>query len=117
MLFPEKLKRLRENRGYTQQQLAKALNVSKNSVSHYELNISMPGLDVLLEISDLFDVSLDYLLGRTDVNLSSNLLNKQIDKDMTVAQAVESILKLDKQHRSDFIKLLYYIEADNARKK
>lgn len=116
MIFSENLRKLREDRDYTQQQLADALHVSKNSISHYELKVSMPGIDVLIEMADIFDVSLDFLLGRTNVNLSNKLLEKPIDKNTTVGQAIESILKLDREHKADFIKLLYYIEADNKRR-
>lgn len=115
MNFSERLKKLREDHNYTQQQLADALHVSKNSISHYELKVSMPSIDVMIEIADLFDVTLDYLLGRTNVNLSNKLLVKPIDKNTTVEQAIESILKLDREHRADLIKLLRYIELDNKR--
>lgn len=71
---------------------------------------------MLIEMADIFDVSLDFLLGRTNVNLSNKLLEKPIDKNTTVGQAIESILKLDREHKADFIKLLYYIEADNKRR-
>lgn len=116
MTFPEILKKLREDHDYTQQQLADALHVSKNSISHYELKVSMPSIDVLIEMAGIFDVSLDYLLGRTNVNLSNKLLEKPIDKNTTVEQAIESILKLDREHRADLIKLLHYIEMDNKRR-
>ncbi len=115
MEFSEILKMLREKHGYTQQQLADVLHVSKNSVSHYELKISMPSIDVIIEIADIFDVSIDYLLGRSKVNLSKQLLEKPIDKKTTIGNILESILKLDKEHRSDLLKILHYIEKDNNR--
>lgn len=62
MEFPKILKMLREKRGYSQKQLADVLHVSKNSVSHYELGNCMPSIDVIINIADIFDVSLDYLL-------------------------------------------------------
>lgn len=108
---------LREKRGYSQQQLADVLHVSKNSVSHYELRECMPSIDVLISIADVFDVSVDYLLGRSSVNLSKRLLEKPIDKSTTAGSVLESILRLDKEHRSDFLRILRYIERDNNSKK
>ena len=70
MDFPAILKMLREKNGYSQQQLADILHLSKNSISHYELGVCMPSIDVLINIADVFDVSLDYLLGRSSVNIS-----------------------------------------------
>lgn len=116
MNFSENLKMLRENHNYTQQRLADALHVTKNSVSHYECGVSMPDLGVLCAIADIFDVSLDYLLGRSDFNLSNKMLKKKIGKTASAGKLLESIIKLDSSHSADFIKMLYYIEADNAKK-
>lgn len=117
MNFPEILKMLREKRGYTQQRLADALHVTKNSISHYERGISMPDIDILCAIADIFDVSLDYLLGRSDTNLPNHLLKMRIGKSITAEKLLESIIKLDGNHSADLIKILYYIETDNNRTK
>lgn len=68
MNFSVILKELREKHGYSQKQLADILHVSKNSVSHYELGQCMPSIDVIISIADVFDVSMDYLLGRSTVH-------------------------------------------------
>ena len=117
MNFSEILKMLRENRSYTQQRLADALHVTKNSISHYERGISMPDLGTLCAIADIFDVSLDYLLGRSDFNLPNHMLKKKIGKTTSAGKMLESIIKLDSNHSADLIKMLYYIETDNNRTK
>lgn len=114
MDFQNILKMLREKQGYTQKQLADVLHVSKNSVSHYELGICMPSIDVIINMADIFDVSIDYLLGRSNVNLSKRLLEKPIDKKTTAGNLLESVLRLDKEHRIDLMKLLHYIVKDNS---
>lgn len=114
MNFQNILKMLREKQGYTQKQLADVLHVSKNSVSHYELGICMPSIDVIINMADIFDVSIDYLLGRSNVNLSKRLLEKPIDKKTTAGNLLESVLRLDKEHRIDLMKLLHYIVKDNS---
>ena len=113
MNFSENLKMLREKHGFTQQRLADALHVTKNSISHYERNISMPDIDILCGMADIFDVSLDYLLGRTDYNLPNHLLKKRIEKNTTSGQLLESVIRLDSNHSADLVKMLHYIEADN----
>lgn len=117
MDFPEKLKMLREKHGYTQQRLADSLHVTKNSISHYERNISMPDLDILCAIADIFDVSLDYLLGRSDFNLPNHLLKKKIGKSSSAGKLLKTIIRLVSSHSSDLVKMLYYIEMDNNRLK
>lgn len=115
MSFSNTLKELREKNGYTQKRLGELLHVSKNSISHYELGKSMPDISVLIEMTDIFNVSMDFLLGLTDFNLSKDLLNKSLDKTVKVGNVLESILRLDKEHRSDMLKLMRYIEKDNKR--
>lgn len=63
----ERLRRLREDRGWTQTEVADRLNVSSVTVNRYESGERNPGFDTLIALADLFRVSVDYLLGRTDV--------------------------------------------------
>lgn len=116
MRFSDTLKELREKNGYTQHRLGELLHISKNSISHYELGKSMPDISILVEMTDIFNVSLDYLLGLTDFNLSKDLLNKSFDKGIKVGSVIESILRLDKEHKNDMLRLLRYIERDNRDK-
>lgn len=62
MKFQEKLFQLRKKAGMTQNDLAEKLNVSRQAVSRWEMGTAMPDVDNLVTMSDLFGVSLDYLL-------------------------------------------------------
>ena len=61
--FGNTLKQLRLKAGYTQQQLASRLGVTKSVVSYYELQARYPSPEVLVKIAAVFHVSTDYLLG------------------------------------------------------
>lgn len=63
--FPTALRRLMEERCKTQENIANVTGKTRQTVSQYVNGISEPGYDVLVKIADSFDVSLDYLLGRT----------------------------------------------------
>lgn len=65
------IKKLRKEHNMTQTDLANKLNITKSNVSKYENNVVDPSLEVLKTMSDLFNVSVDYLLGRT--NVSNNI--------------------------------------------
>ena len=62
MALPEKLYALRKKSGLSQEQLAEALNVSRQAISKWEGGSAMPESDKLLVLSNYFGVSLDYLL-------------------------------------------------------
>ena len=61
-----RLKELRKQRGVTQLRLAMDLHMSQNTISRYETGEREAGYAELIRIADYFDVSLDYLLGRSD---------------------------------------------------
>ena len=66
MLFNERLRELRQNKGLSQSQLAEALNISKSAISMYELGRREPDLETLEGIADFFNVDINYLLGKED---------------------------------------------------
>ncbi|MCL6488230.1 MAG: helix-turn-helix domain-containing protein [Alicyclobacillus mali] len=53
-------------KNWTQEEFGRKLNISKVTVSSYESGVRTPDAKTLIKIADLFDVSVDYLLGRTD---------------------------------------------------
>lgn len=61
-----RLKELREKRGMSQVRLAIELDLNQNTISRYESGAREADYRTLIAIADYFDVSLDYLLGRTD---------------------------------------------------
>lgn len=84
MTIGEKLTKLRKEQNLTQEQFAEVLQVSRQSVSKWELNVSYPDTEKLIRISKLFDCSLDYLLKdeveKMDVNLASASEEARNDK-------------------------------------
>ena len=62
----KRIKLIRTERGVTQEELGKYLNVGKSTISQYETNKSTPDPVTITKIADYFNVSTDYLLGRTE---------------------------------------------------
>lgn len=62
--FQERIKALRKQKGYTQQQLADIFCVSKFNVNYYEKTTRAPSPDIFIKYADEFNVSIDYLFGR-----------------------------------------------------
>ncbi len=64
-MFSEKIRILRQERGMTQSEVAKAIKMSMRGYQDLELCV-MPRSDKLLTIADYYNVSIDWLMGRTD---------------------------------------------------
>jgi ribosome-binding protein aMBF1 (putative translation factor) len=64
--FPERLRRLRERNRLSRYRLSELCGISSDQIRRYELGNRKPGTDALEAIADYFEVSTDYLLGRTD---------------------------------------------------
>lgn len=65
-VFAKRLKELRKENSLSQKIVAKTLGITQQSYARYELNTSEPSFEMLVEISNFFEVSCDYLLGKTE---------------------------------------------------
>ena len=65
-ILAERLKLCRKEKGYTQLQVAIYCDITEKTYQNYELMTREPKIDILIRIADLYDVSIDYLVGRTD---------------------------------------------------
>ena len=65
-IINERIKYLRNEKKITQKKLAEIIGIKEVSFQRYEYGISRPSLKMLIALADYFDVSLDYLVGRSD---------------------------------------------------
>jgi len=73
MIFSKKLKSERTLRGWTQEELAEKLFVSRQSVSKWENAQNYPSIDIIIQVSDLFGITIDELL-RSDEELKKKVI-------------------------------------------
>ena len=76
--FGERLKDLRIENGYTQQELADKLNVSHNTIVRWENNYKVPTKNHIMQLSELFCTSLDYLVG---INKKRSIVVSHLTED------------------------------------
>ena len=96
-----RLKELRIKKNIKQQDLAKALNVTKQSISNWENGKRLPNIEILILLADFYNCSLDYLVGRelkednlkTINNLISDLGSSSYDEVISIL----NILKKTKE--------------------
>lgn len=91
--FPDRLKSLRAKMGLTQADLAKKLSLTRASVNAWEMGLSAPSTPFIVELSRLFNVSTDYLLGLDDTAVirTDNLSDEEI---AVLMNTVQCFLKL-----------------------
>jgi Predicted transcriptional regulators len=82
MTFGEKLKVLRKEQGYSQEDLAQQLDVTRQAVSKWESDRGMPETEKLLQISTIFGVTLDYMLKEEYVEDSQNTGGYYVSREM-----------------------------------
>lgn len=89
------LTQLRKERNLGQKEIAAYLNVSVGTVSNYENNVHAPDYATLCRLADYFDVTTDYLLGRTAFRSDPKVLNRRVSEEYTVTDIINMVLVLD----------------------
>jgi repressor LexA len=82
--FGSRLRGLREEKELSQEALGKVLNLSQSTIAYYELNRKQPTQENLQYFADFFNVSVDYLLGRTDIRNFDKIKDQIIPVGNTV---------------------------------
>ena len=65
-ILAERVKQCRKEKGFTQREVVIYCDITEKTYQNYELMTREPKVEILLKIADVFEVSLDYLLGRTE---------------------------------------------------
>ena len=116
--FSQRLRELRKNKKISQQTMSRKLGLAESTYGTYETSRYLPPVDTLSELADYYNVSTDYLLGKTDdrysenegtdkLNFSDECMDRLVDisKNETQKKILEDIIT-----GKDFVKLLSYIE-------
>lgn len=103
-----RIKELRLEKNMLQKELAAQLQVSTGTVCNYEKNTHFPDGDALCKIADIFGVSIDYLMGRTNFRSGLDALTLEISPDFLLADLVNEIVSLDVQHQKEICQFTAY---------
>jgi transcriptional regulator with XRE-family HTH domain len=109
--FGDRIRYLRKKHNLTQQELASKFYLNKSSISRYERGNQLPEHDLLEKIADYFNVSVDYLLGRTNIRSKTDAADKiseSLNDDPELSQFWDAL-----KERED-LKLLFKQTKDLA---
>ena len=89
----DRLKTLREKAGYTQSEIARSFGISRSSVNAWEMGLSVPSTQYIVELAKKFEVSTDYLLGLEDTSTISvkGLTQKQVSVLIETAECFRKV--------------------------
>lgn len=115
-----RIKFLRDEFNMTQKELANRTNLSEGSISLYEKGERKPSLEVLVKLSEIFDCSIDYLLGKSDIRsfkniVSNTLLNLGIEITNYIPEfaLIKNFNLSDKEMDLLLKELFYLLQSDN----
>lgn len=80
MDFGNILKKIRLDNNLTQEELAKKIDTSRSNIANYENNKNMPSIEILDKLSEIFNCSTDYLLGKSDIKNIDDLKEQDLNK-------------------------------------
>ncbi|EGS9514975.1 helix-turn-helix transcriptional regulator [Listeria monocytogenes] len=81
-MFGNRLKQLRKNNNKTQEDISKILGISRGAYSHIENGRNEPDMETIVKLADIFEVSTDYLLGKSNNGLV-DIIAAHIDSNAT----------------------------------
>lgn len=102
--------KLRKEKEVGQKELAVLLNMSVATISNYEKGVHSPDLSTVCKLADYFQVTTDYLLGRTSYRCAPEVLDDYLISDFTINNIVSTLLSLSPEARSAVIHYANYMK-------
>lgn len=108
----KRLKELRQKKNISQQQLADLIGVSQQSINKYENHSIEPDINTLIHLSQLFDISVDYLIGNSDIPRKIEAVSA-FDLNNDEARLIDSYRLLTQKEKES---IQFIIENYNTKK-
>ena len=93
------IRKLRIEKGITQNELSNYLGLTPKMISFYELGERFPPYDIINKLADYFNVSTDYLLGRTDLKNPEKLLYEYSNLSTDELKVLEECIELKTKNK------------------
>lgn len=108
---------LRTERGLKQNQLSAMLNMSQGNLSNYEHGVYGPALDSLCKLADFFNVSTDFLLGRTSYRCPPEAFIENLTSHYTMSHVINILMDLDTSSQDAAVKYIEFLRNTKKRSK
>ena len=110
-MLEQRLKELRKRENITQVQFAKIFDISAGTIAMWETGKREPSIDMLVKIANYFDVSVDYLLGKTNKKTPADLADNE--RDLETAKLLSRLSASEAERVRDFVAGLIAAREDD----
>lgn len=102
----ERLNKLRQEQGLTQQELADLFHISNSTISSYETGNRIPDVDFLLKLSKFYNILSDYIIGLSDSRLPLDIMNSTVVDQVSYQSVIEKIQRLPIERKRALLAIL-----------
>lgn len=110
MEFKDRLRQLRTEAKMSQEELGKELNYKATTISNYEAGRNEPGMKILIEMTKIFGVTLDYLCGISEIK--NPYLELEGNRKENLKIVVELFYKLDNKKDEELLNYMNYLASE-----
>lgn len=107
-----RLREEREKKGYTLQQLADLLGIAPNTLHNYETKKRHPNVEMLVKMCDLFNCSIDYLVGQTDIKSRADAAEATCNNNAEICITPEYLSELTPSKVKEILSLIESVGFD-----
>lgn len=108
--FSERLRQLRKDNNITLKELAKEIEVTDATLSRYQNDVRKPNIDIIIKIANYFEVSIDYLLGKSNEPKTAEEIKKSLSDDPNIRKFIDKI-----NTRNDLKTLVHMVQNKNTK--
>ena len=117
MVFGKRIKQLRVEHQWTQEYVCEKLNISPGALSRYETSMYEPkSLELVKDFAELYNVSTDYLLGKTDIKNPGQQIDDVLNEAM-IGMSKEEYEALNKTQKKQIRDFAIFVKNQNEEKK
>lgn len=108
-----RIKKLRTEKDLMQKELSNILSLSPSSISNYEKDAYWPDLKTICKMADYFNVTTDYILGRTEYRCPPEVLDKYVTKDYMIHNIVNTLLTMDSNSLNTVLTYVNFLKNEH----
>lgn len=111
MTFGEQLEKLRKARHMTQEEMGEKFGICASTLSNYERGIHQPDLEFIDQVADYFNVSIDYMFGKTSFYAPIDQLNVLLSDSITVGEFMNIVLQYDHPRLEHLLSYMEFLSS------